>query len=100
MTRIKTALFAASLLSAAFATTAMAGQAYSDTYRSAALDRDVKFTVYLPDAYKDATTKLPAIYLLHGAGGDENEWMRKGGAVETLDGLIKRGLIRPSVVIM
>jgi S-formylglutathione hydrolase FrmB len=40
------------------------------------------------------------LYLLHGAGGDENEWLRKGGALETLDGLIKRGLMRPSVVIV
>ena len=77
-----------------------AGELVRDNFTSAALGRKINFTVYLPDAYKDAAGRFPVIYLLHGAGGDENEWAAKGGAVETLDGLIKRDLIRPSVVIM
>lgn len=80
--------------------TALAGDIFSDAVASASLGRDVKFTVYLPDGYKDGTGPYPVVYLLHGAGGDENEWRLKGGAVETLDGLIKRGLMRPSVVVM
>jgi len=79
---------------------ASAGQLVVDSAASAALGRDLKFTAYLPDGYKDAPTRYPVVYLLHGAGGDEYEWSRKGGAVETLDGLIKRGLIRPMVAIM
>lgn len=79
---------------------AAAGEVFSDAARSAALNRDVKFTIYLPDGYKDGAGPYPVLYLLHGAGGDENEWRVKGGAVETLDGLIKRGLMRPSVVVM
>ena len=54
----------------------------------------------MPVGYKDGAGPYPVVYLLHGAGGDENEWRTKGGAVETLDGFIKRGLMRPSVVIM
>ena len=64
------------------------------------LGRDVPFTVYLPDGYKSASTQYPVVYLLHGAGGDENEWARKGGVVETLDGQIKRRQMRPAVVVM
>ncbi|MBC7958202.1 MAG: esterase [Cytophagales bacterium] len=79
---------------------AVAGEVFSDAVRSNALSRDVKFTIYMPDGYKDGAGPYPVVYLLHGAGGDENEWRVKGGAVETLDGLIKRGLIRPSVVVM
>ena len=79
---------------------ASAGELVIDSVASAALGRDVKFTAYLPDGYKDAPGKYPVVYLLHGAGGDEYEWARKGSAVETLDGLIKRGLIRPMVAIM
>lgn len=79
---------------------ANAGEVFADAAPSPALGRDVKFTVYLPDAYKDASGLFPVVYLLHGAGGDENEWRVKGGATETLDGLIKRGLMRPSVVVM
>ena len=80
--------------------TASAGELVADSVASAALGRDVKFTVYLPDGYREAPGKYPVVYLLHGAGGDEYEWARKGGAVETLDGLIKRGLIRPMVAVM
>lgn len=72
----------------------------ADQAPSAALGRPLPFTVYLPDGYEKAQQPYPVVYLLHGAGGDENEWRTKGGAVETLDGLIKRGLIRPSVVVM
>lgn len=83
------------------AASAHSGELFADSVKSAALGRDMKFTVYLPDGYnKDATQKFPVIYLLHGAGGDEVEWARKGGAVETLDGLIKRGLMRPSIAVM
>jgi enterochelin esterase-like enzyme len=63
------------------------------------LNREVKFTIYLPDGYKDASDRYPVVYLLHGSGEDENVWRSKGGAVETLDALIRRGQMRPSVVV-
>lgn len=88
------------VLAMGVATAALSGELFSDSVPSTALGRDLKFTVYLPDGYKDAPGKFPVVYLLHGAGGDEYEWTRKGGAVETLDGLIKRGLIRASVAVM
>ena len=82
------------------AASAHSGELFADSVKSTALGRDLKFTIYLPDGYKDATQKFPVVYLLHGAGGDEVEWARKGGAVETFDGLIKRGLIRPTIAVM
>ena len=100
---MKMATFArrvAGVLSICVGTAAVSGEVFSDSVRSAALGRDLNFTVYLPDGYKDAAAKFPVVYLLHGAGGDESEWVRKGGATETLDGLIKRGLMRPTVAVM
>lgn len=92
---------AAALLACAVALPAAAGEVFADAAPSAALGRDVRFTVYLPDGYPNAAAApYPVIYLLHGAGGDENEWRTKGGAKETLDGLIARGLMRPAVVVM
>ena len=90
----------AGTLALCMATVSHAGELLIDSVKSAALGTDLPFTIYLPDGYKDGTAKLPVVYLLHGAGGNEYEWARKGGAVETLDGLIKRGLIRPVVAIM
>ena len=83
-----------------FATTAFAGEVFLETFRSEALGRDYKYTVYLPDSYKKDDKKYPILYLLHGAGGDENEWLAKGGLRETMDAMIARKLIKPMVVIM
>lgn len=85
---------------ATLAGTARAGEVYADAVRSAALGMDLRFNIYLPDGYKDSQARYPVIYLLHGASGDEHDWTRKGSAVETLDGLIRRGLIRPSIAVM
>jgi enterochelin esterase-like enzyme len=77
-----------------------AGDVFTETFRSEAIGRDYKYTIYVPDSYKTDNKRYPVLYLLHGAGGDENEWLFKGGARETLDALIARGLIKPMVVVM
>ena len=87
---------AAAMLSAA----AFAGEVFLETFRSEALGRDYKYTVYLPDSYKNDGKKYTILYLLHGAGGDENEWLAKGGLRETMDAMIARKLIKPMVVVM
>jgi enterochelin esterase-like enzyme len=91
---------AASLAVLACAGAVHAGEIVRDQFASAALGRNVQFTVYLPDGYKDGGQRFPVSYLLHGAGGDEKEWVEKGSAAQTLDGLMKRGLMRPTVAIM
>ena len=94
-------LFGASVLAFSLAAPAISGEIYADKAPSTALGRDVPFTVYLPDGYPNGVaTGYPVIYLLHGAGGDENEWRLKLGAKETLEGMVARGLMRPSVVVM
>ena len=92
--------WALSLFVFAFASTAFAGEVFLETFRSQALGRDYKYTVYLPDSYQKDDKKYPILYLLHGAGGDENEWLAKGGLRETMDAMIARKLIKPMVVIM
>ncbi len=82
------------------ASAARAGEIVLETFKSEAIGRDYKYTVYLPDGYKTGDKRYPILYLLHGAGGDENEWVAKGGARETMDALIARRLIVPMVVIM
>lgn len=82
------------------ATAVRAGELLADTLKSSALGQDLRFNVYLPDGYKDGSARYPVVYLLHGASGDEHDWPRKGSVVETLDALIKRGLMRPTVAVM
>jgi len=88
------------LCAAVAAWAAHAGEVYTETLRSATLNRDYKYTIYLPDSYAKDSLRYPILYLLHGAGGDENEWLLKGGLRETMDALIARGQIRPMVVVM
>ena len=98
MQRIRFSLFL--LVGLAFVGLAQAGEVYLETFRSQAIGRDYKYTIYLPDDYKQGSRRYPVLYLLHGAGGDENEWLYKGGARETLDAMIARRLIKPVIVVM
>ena len=48
-------------------------------YESKVSGGNRKMNIYTPPGYtKD--NKYPVLYLLHGIGGDENEWPRGGGA--------------------
>jgi enterochelin esterase-like enzyme len=40
------------------------------------------------------------LYLLHGAGGDENSWVDRGHITETADTLIRNGGIPPTLIVM
>jgi enterochelin esterase family protein len=57
--------------------------------------------VYLPPSYnKDAKTKYPVLYLLHGGGGDEDAWTNMGRATVIIDNLIAAGKTMPMIVVM
>lgn len=60
-----------------------------------------RMTVYLPAGYTDEKAKAyPVLYLLHGAGGDENAWTELGRAAQILDNLIAQGRCQPMIVVM
>ena len=57
-------------------------------------------TVSTPAGYDDGNKQYPVLYLLHGAGGDENAWSELGRAVQILDNLIAQGKAEPMIVVM
>lgn len=59
-----------------------------------------RMTVYTPAGYEDSKDSYPVLYLLHGAGGDENAWSELGRAVQILDNLIAQGKAKPMIVVM
>lgn len=59
-----------------------------------------RMTVYTPAGYEDGKGRYPVLYLLHGAGGDENAWMELGRAAQILDNLIAQGKVQPMIVVM
>lgn len=68
-------------------------------FTSEALGRDEKVVVYVPNT-KPPVDGWPVLYLLHGLGGRETDWVKLGGIEATLDALISDGQIRPAVVVM
>ncbi len=57
--------------------------------------------VYLPPDYFDSTAKrYPVLYLLHGGGGDEDQWTNLGRAPIIMDNLIDSGKAAPMIVVM
>ncbi len=57
--------------------------------------------VYLPPDYRAAASRrYPVLYLLHGAGGDEDAWMTMGRANIILDNLLAAGKAVPMIVVM
>lgn len=68
-------------------------------YDSSTVGAKRKATVYTPPGFsKD--TKYPVFYLLHGIGGDENEWPRGGVPNVVLDNLYADKKLAPMIVVM
>lgn len=76
------------------------GTVQSVAYKSNALGTDRKMMVYTPPGYEQSTSRYPLLYLLHGAGSDENSWTQRGSAHVILDNLIADGKLKPLVVVM
>jgi enterochelin esterase-like enzyme len=68
-------------------------------YESSVVGVTRKARVYTPPGYS-ADQKYPVLYLLHGIGGDENEWARGGAPEVILDGLIADKKIVPMIVVL
>ncbi len=70
-------------------------------YDSKLLGFSRRLTVYTPYGYEaNPKKKYPVLYLLHGAGGDEEAWISMGRTAQILDNLIEKGLAEPMIVVM
>jgi enterochelin esterase-like enzyme len=68
-------------------------------YDSKSVGNKRKALVYTPPGYS-ADTKYPVLYLLHGIGGDEEEWRRGGHPEVILDNLIADKKAVPMIIVM
>lgn len=70
-------------------------------YDSKILGINRRLTVYTPYGYEaNPKQKYPVLYLLHGAGGDEEAWSSMGRAAQIIDNLIEQGKAVPMIVVM
>ena len=69
-------------------------------YQSKATGGARRVFIYTPPNYERSTGRLPVLYLLHGADGDETVWTQFGRANLILDNLIAEKRAAPMVVVM
>lgn len=68
-------------------------------YESPKLGMSRRMTIYTPAGYEKGG-KYPVMYLLHGAGGDEEAWPTLGRTAQIMDNLIASGKAAPMIVVM
>ncbi len=69
------------------------------TYFSSTVETDRKTLVYTPPGFVE-TEKYPVLYLLHGIGGDEKEWLIQGQPQVILDKLYSQNKLVPMIVVL
>ena len=76
------------------------GRVEDRQFHSASLDRDMPYKIYLPPGYdRETSRRYPTLYLLHGFGSSDTQWVNLGLATEA-ERLIRSSQIAPLVVVM
>jgi enterochelin esterase-like enzyme len=69
------------------------------SYSSKTVGKKRRAIIYTPPGYSKKE-KYPVLYLLHGIGGDEKEWLNGGKPQVILDNLYAENKIKPMIVVM
>ncbi|QDK78722.1 esterase [Spirosoma sp. KCTC 42546] len=75
------------------------GKLDSVQYASKTVGTTRKALVYTPPGF-NKKKKYPVLYLLHGIGGDEKEWLNGGKPQVVLDNLYAENKLQPMIVVM
>jgi enterochelin esterase-like enzyme len=76
------------------------GRLEERSFHSAALARTVPVTVYVPPDYDaDPSAQFAVLYMLHGRGGSNREWIDYG-LIDTADALMAGGAIAPLLIVL
>ena len=75
------------------------GQVSYINYQSTATNSQRRARVYLPPGYS-SSNQYSVLYLLHGIGGNEDEWYNNGAPNVILDNLLAEGKIQPFVLVL
>ena len=67
-------------------------------YDSPTLGMKRRMSIYTPPGYHEGKA-YPVLYLLHGAGGDEEAWLTLGRMAQIMDNLIALGKAKPMIVV-
>lgn len=70
------------------------------TVRSTILEKNVRYTIYLPADYGTSERSYPVVYLLHGYTDDNTGWLQFGEINRLADKAIAEGNIPPMIIVM
>ena len=76
------------------------GSVHKVWYTAEGLGYDRRMSIYTPPGYEQSKKKYPVLYLLHGAGGNEESWLTFGRTAQIMDNLLAQGRIEPMIVVM
>ncbi|GLK77197.1 esterase [Methylopila jiangsuensis] len=93
-------LVAASVLSFGAAPAASGVVERNLTAPSPALGKPIRYSLYRPATPPTLGQRWPVLYLLHGGGPGEADWLDAGGLAATMDRAISDGRMPPTVVVM
>jgi enterochelin esterase-like enzyme len=79
--------------------TPSASQLLERTLTSVALGRDLRYFIYLPVGYAESGERYPVLYMLHGHGGENTEWIGYG-LPETADHMMNAGQIGQMLIVL
>jgi enterochelin esterase-like enzyme len=68
--------------------------------KSAVLKQGMKYNIYLPNGYQASQKRYPVLYLLHGHGGNEMDWVKAGKADSIANKLMEAKSIPEMIVVM
>ena len=69
-------------------------------YSSSVMKTPRRMFIYTPPGYNRSKDKYPVLYLLHGWGGDEEEWTNAGYLPQLMDNMLADKKIKPMIVVM
>jgi enterochelin esterase-like enzyme len=97
----KITAFMALVLASVFVANAQS-QVKQLTLKSEILGVEKSYSIYLPDGYEKSNERYPVLYLLHGAYGTDNAWVReKSGNMQVItDAEIAAGRAKKMIVVM
>ncbi len=68
--------------------------------QSKILNKEVRYTIYLPPDYETSSRYYPVLYLLHGYTDNDIGWIQFGEANSIADKAISNGEIAPMILVM
>ncbi len=68
--------------------------------KSAAMGKDIEYSIYLPADYDKTNRSYPVLYLLHGYSDDETGWTQFGEAQRIADETIQSGAAPAMIIVM